>query len=54
MYARAVHTVQVPGLAASDILIELQRLVLCQNTDRINTRIHTIGQGKINNPVFSP
>ena len=28
MYSRAVHTVQVPGLAASNILVELQRLIL--------------------------
>ena len=45
--------VQVPGLTVADVFVQHQRLVLRQNTYGIDARIHAVGQGKIDDPVFS-
>ena len=45
--------VQIPGLAVADVLIEQQRLILGQNTHRLNARIDTVGKRKINNTIFA-
>ncbi len=49
----AVGLIQVPGLAVANVLIELQRLILGQNAHGIDAGVHTVGQGKIDNAVFS-
>ena len=38
----AVGFVQTPGLTVADILIQLQRLILGQNTHRINAGVYTV------------
>ena len=45
-------SVQVPGNTDPDVGVQPQRLVLCQYAHRINTRIDTIAQGKVNNAVL--
>src|SRR5699024_10649703 len=45
----AVETVQIPRLSVSDVLIQYQWLILCQNTNRINSWIHAVRQRKVNN-----
>ena len=49
----AVRIVQTPRLAVADVLIELQRLILGQNTHRIDLRVDTVGQREIDDTVFS-
>ena len=49
----AVQAVKVPRLAVADILVEDERLVLGQNTDRVNVRIDTVGQREINDAVLA-
>ncbi len=49
----AVQTVQVPGLAVADILVEDQRLILSQDTNGVNIGIDTVGQRKVNDTVLS-
>ena len=49
----AVQTVQVPGLAVADVLIEHQRLVLGQDAHRVDPRIDAVGQRKIDDTIFS-
>ena len=49
----AVVPVQIPRLTVADIIVELQRLILRQDADRVDTGIDTVGERKINNSVFS-
>ena len=46
MYA-AVHAVQLPGLAAADVAVQLQGTVLGQHTHGVNAGVGTVGQGKV-------
>ena len=45
--------VQVPGLTVSDILIQLQRLILGQNTHSVDAGVDTVAQRKIDDTVFA-
>ena len=49
-----VQPVQVPGLAIADVLIQHQRLVLGQDANRVDAGVHTVGQGEVDDAVFSP
>ena len=49
----AVQTVQVPGLAVADVLIQHKRLVLGQNPHRVNVGIDTVGQREIDDAVLA-
>ena len=49
----AVGEVQVPGLAAADITVELQGPVLGQHTHGIDAGVGAVGQGKIYDPVLA-
>ena len=46
-------TVQIPGGADTDMGIQLQRLVLSEDTNRIYSGINTVTERKINDPVLS-
>ena len=46
MYA-AVHAVQLPGLAAADVAVQLQGAVLGQHTHGVDAGVGTVGQGKV-------
>ena len=48
-----VSLVQAPGLTVADVLIQLQRLILSQNTDGVDTGIDTVGQGEVNDTVLA-
>ena len=52
MYA-AVQTVQIPGLAGADIAVELQGLVLGQDAYSVDTGVGAVGQGEVDDAVFS-
>ena len=45
--------VQIPRQAVADVFVERQRLILCQNTHRIEVGIGAVGQGEVNNPVLA-
>ena len=45
--------VQVPRLSVSDILIQLQRLILGQNTHSVDAGVDTVAQRKIDDTVFA-
>ena len=45
--------IQIPWLTRADIAVELEGLILCENADYINAGIGTIGEGKVDNAVFS-
>ena len=45
--------VQAPGLAVADVLVQLQRLILGQNTDGVDAGIDTVGQGEVNDTVLA-
>ena len=49
----AVGFVQAPGLAVSDIFVQLKRLILGQNTDDVDTGIDAVGKGKVDDAVFA-
>ena len=49
----AVQTVQVPGLAVADVFVQYQRLVLGQNTHRVDSRVHAVGKREINDTILS-
>ena len=52
LYA-AVRGVQAPRLAVADVLVELQWLVLGQNTDRVNFGVYAVGKREIDDAVFA-
>ena len=37
-----VHSVEIPRLSVADILVEDQRLILCQNADCLNARVNAV------------
>ena len=48
-----VQTVQIPGLAVADILVQHQRLVLGQDAHCVNAGIDTVRKRKVDDPVLS-
>ena len=50
----AGQLVQVPRNPDSDMGVQLQRHILGQNANRIDSRINAVAQRKINNTVFPP
>ena len=48
----SVKAVQIPRLTVSNIFIQYQWLILCQNAYRINSGIDTVGKRKINDTIF--
>ena len=48
----AVGHVHIPGLAAADVAVELQRAVLGQNAHGVNAGVGAVGEGEVNNPVL--
>ena len=49
----AVRGVQTPRLAVADVLIELQRLILRQDADRIDLGVYAVGKREIDNAVLA-
>ncbi len=49
----AVHGIQVPGLAGSDVFIEHHGLVLGEDPHRLNPGIDAVGKRKVDDPVFA-
>ena len=49
----AVSAVQIPRNTDSDMGIQPQGTILCQDTDRINAGVYTVAERKINNPVLA-
>ncbi len=49
----SVETIQVPGLAVSDVLVQDEGLVLGQYAHGIDSRIDTVREGKIDDTVFA-
>ena len=49
----AMGLVQTPGLTIANIFIELQGLILGQNTHSIDAGIDAITKGKIDNAIFT-
>ena len=45
--------IQTPGLTVSDVLVELQGLVLGEDTYGVDTGIDAVGKGKINDAVLA-
>jgi len=45
--------VQTPGLAVADVLVELQRLILGENTYGVDTGIDAVGKGKVDDAVLA-
>ena len=46
--------VQIPGLAAADVAVEFQGAVLGQHAHGVDAGVDTVGQGEIDDAVFSP
>ena len=46
-------TVQVPGLAGADVAIEFQGTILGQNTHGIDAGVGAVGEGEVDDAVFS-
>ena len=49
----AVGLVKTPGLAVADVLIQLLRLILGEDTNSIDAGIDAVGEGKVNNAVLA-
>ena len=49
----AVGPVQVPGLAVADVGIQLQRPVLGEHPNRVDTGVDAVGQGKVDDAILS-
>ena len=48
----AVVYVKIPGLAASDVAVELKRTILRQDADRVNAGVGAVGEGEIDDSVL--
>jgi len=48
----AEFQIHVPGFAPTQIVIQLQRLVLCQYAYGVDIGVDAVGQGEIDDPVF--
>ena len=48
-----MHTVEIPRLTVADILVELERLILCQHADSLDAGIDAVGERKVDDPVFT-
>ena len=49
----AFIAVQIPRNTDTDMCIQAERLVLCQHTHRVNSRVNTIAQWKIDDTIFT-
>ena len=49
----ARHAVEIPALPRAYVLVEHERLILRKHADRINSRIHTVREGKVYYSVFA-
>ena len=49
----ARHAVEIPRLSRADVLVQHERLILRKHADRINSRIHTVREGKVYYSVFA-
>ena len=49
----AMQTVQVPGLAIADILVQDEGLILGKDTDGINVGVNAVGQREIDDTIFT-
>ena len=49
----AMQTVQVPGLAIADILVQDEGLILGKDTDGINVGVDAVGQREIDDTIFT-
>ena len=45
--------VQIPRNTNSDVGVQTQRLILSKNSHRVNSRINTVAEREVNNPVLS-
>ena len=45
--------VKIPRNTDTDMCIQAERLVLCQHTHRVNSRVNTIAQWKIDDTIFT-
>ena len=45
--------VQIPRNTDADMRVKAQRLILCENTDRVDAGINAVAQRKVNNAVLS-
>ena len=49
----AVGDVEVPGLAGTDVAVELERPILGQDTDGVDPGIGAVGQRKVDDAILS-
>ena len=49
----AVQTVQIPGLAVADVLVQLLGLILGRNANGINIGVHAVGQREVHDAVLT-
>ena len=49
----AVQTVQIPGLAVADVLVQLLGLILGRNANGINVGVHAVGQREVHDAVLT-
>ena len=49
----AMQTVQVPGLAIADVLVQDEGLILGKDTDGINVGVNAVGQREIDDTIFT-
>ena len=45
--------VQIPGLAIPNVIVELQGLILGENTHGLNAGVYAVGKGKIDDAVLA-
>ena len=49
----AVQTVQIPGLAVADVLVQLLGLILGRDTDGVDVGVHAVGQREVHDAVLT-
>ena len=49
----AVQTVQIPGLAIADVLVQLLGLILGRDANGVDVGVHAVGQREVHDAVLA-
>ena len=50
----AVGAVEIPRQTVADVVVQHQRLILCQHADRVNAGIDAVGKRKVDDAILAP
>jgi hypothetical protein len=49
----SAESVEIPRLTGTDVFIQFQRLILCEDADGFNAGVHAVGQREIDDAILA-